>query len=103
PLPGQRLVDSVLAGSCVSLATSRDRVKGKKSGGGRFGARLLPSPLSPVGAMFHDPFKQSSFKANVFAGLLAFNPFMLQILTSFGKKLVINRRLLSDRTLTLSI
>src|SRR5947207_11997886 len=53
-------------------------LKEKKLGGGRFGARLLPSPFSPVGAMFHDPLKQSSFKANVFTGFLALNPFVLQ-------------------------
>src|SRR5205807_3985621 len=93
------MADFVLAGSCVSLATSLDRVKGKKLGGGRLGTRLLPSPLSPVGAMFHDPFKQSSFKANVFAGLLALNPFMLQNLRAFGQKLLIKRRILDELNL----
>src|SRR6058998_194425 len=94
-------MNSVLLASCVSLATSRDRVKGKKLGGGLFGARLLPSPLSPVGAMFHDPIKQGSFKANVFAGLLALNPFMLQNLRAFGKKLLIKRRILDELSLIL--
>src|SRR5262249_333443 len=86
--------------SSISLATSRDRFKGVQNlGGGLFGARLLLSPLSPVGAMFHDPFKQSSFKANVLAGLLALNPFMLQNLRAFGKKLLIKRRILDELTL----
>src|SRR5205807_4050359 len=45
------------------------------------------------------PFKQSSFKANVFAGLLALNPFMLQNLRAFGKKLLIKRRILDELNL----
>src|SRR5438876_3338040 len=89
-------MNSVLLASCVSLATSQDHVKGKKLGGGLLGARLLPSPLSPVGAMFYDPIKQSSFKADVFASLLALNPFVLQNLRAFGKKLLIQRRILDE-------
>jgi hypothetical protein len=82
---------SVLFASCVSLATSRDRVKGKNLGGGLFGARLLPSPLSPVGAMFHDPIKQSPLKAYVFTGFFAFNPFVLQNFRALGKEFLVER------------
>src|SRR5437773_8976393 len=92
-------MSSVLFASCVSLATSRDRVKGKKSGGGLFGARLLSSPLSPVGAMFHDPIKQSPFKADVFTGFLALNPFVLQNLSALRKELLVKRRILDELSL----
>jgi len=84
-------MNSVLTGSCVSLATSLDRVKGKNLGGGLFGARLLPSPLSPVGAMFHDPIKQSPLKADVFTGLFAFNPLVFQNLRPLGKEFLVER------------
>src|SRR6266566_8019835 len=83
----------VVFASCVSLATSRDRVKGtKKLGGGLFGARLLSSSLSPVGAMFHDPIQQGSFKADIFPGFFALDPLMLQNFRSLSKELLIKRR-----------
>src|SRR5438105_10189394 len=85
--------------SCVSLATSRDHVKGKKLGGGLFGARLLSSSLSPIGAMFHDPIKQGSFKADVFAGFFAFNPLMLQNLCALTQQLLVERRILNELSL----
>src|SRR5213592_490457 len=83
----------VLFVSLVSLVTSQDRIKGtKKLGGGLFGARLLSSSLSPVGAMFHDPIQQSSFKADVFPGFFALDPLVLQDFCALGKKLLVKRR-----------
>src|SRR5437773_3467424 len=90
----------VLFVSLVSLATSQDRIKGtKKLGGGLFGARLLSSSLSPVGAMFHDPIKQCSLKADILAGFFAFNPLMLQNLRAFGEELLVERRILDELSL----
>src|SRR5437763_15583227 len=90
----------VLFVSLVSLATSQDRIKGtKKLEGGLFGARLLSSSLSPVGAMFHDPIKQCSLKADVFAGFFAFNPLMLQNLRALGEELLVERRILDELSL----
>src|SRR6266496_3641247 len=90
-------MNSVLTVSCGSLATSRDRFKGVQNlGGGLFGARLLSSSLAPIGAMFHDPIKQGSFKADVFAGFFAFNPFMLQNLSALGEKLLVECRILDE-------
>src|ERR1043166_2252613 len=90
----------VLVFSCVSLATSRDRLKGVQNlGGGLFGARLLSSSLSPVGTMFFDPIEQSSLKADVFAGLFAFNPFMFQNLRPLGEELLVERRILDELSL----
>src|SRR5881227_3916398 len=90
----------VLFVSLVSLATSQDRIKGtKKLGGGLFGARLLSSSLSPVGAMFHDPIEQSSLKADVFAGFFAFNPLMLQNLSALGEELLVECRILDELSL----
>jgi hypothetical protein len=88
-----------LVSSCVSLATSLDRIKGKKSGGGLFGARLLSSSLSPIGAMFHDPIKQSLFKADVFAGLFAFDPLVFQDFCALGKELLVKSRILDELSL----
>src|SRR5690348_13193675 len=85
--------------SCVSLVTSRDPVKGKKLGGGLFGARLLSSSLSPIGTMFHDPIKQGSFNADIFAGFFAFNPFMLQNLRALGEELLVECRILDELSL----
>src|SRR5262249_11422573 len=86
--------------SCVSLATSRDRFKGVQNlGGGLFGARLLSSSLSPIGAMFHDPIEQGSFKADVFAGFFAFDPFMLQNLRALGEELLVESRILDELSL----
>src|SRR5213596_3060364 len=87
----------VLFVSLVSLATSQDRLKGiKKLGGGLFGARLLSSSLSPVGAMFHDPIQQSSFKADVFPGFFTLDPLVLQNFCALGKKLLVKRRLSNE-------
>src|SRR5439155_19753245 len=87
----------VLFGSCVSLVTSRDRVKGtKKSGGGLFGARLLSSSLSPVRAMFDDPIEQSLFKTDVFAGFFAFDPLVLENLFPLGQELLVEHRILHE-------
>src|ERR1044072_9671130 len=87
----------VLLVSCVSLATSRDRIKGtKKLGGGLFGPRLLSSSLSPVGAMFHDPIQQSSFKADVFPGFFAFDPLVLQNFCALREELLVKRRLFDE-------
>src|SRR6059058_6088032 len=83
--------------SSVSLATSQDRLKGtKKLGGGLFGARLLSSSLSPIGAMFHDPIQQSSFKADVFPGFFALDPLVLQNLRSLRKKFLVKRGFLDE-------
>src|SRR5437773_7539225 len=83
--------------SSVSLATSQDRLKGiKKLGGGLFGARLLSSSLSPVGAMFHDPIQQSSFKADVFPSFFALDPLVLQNFCALRKKFLVERRLFDE-------
>src|SRR5207244_10957879 len=90
-------ISFVLVVSCISFATSRDRIKGtKKSGGGLFGARLLSSSLSPVGAMFHDPIQQSSFKADVFPGFFALDPLVLQNFCALRKKLLVKRRFFNE-------
>src|SRR5207248_2551950 len=83
--------------SLYSLATSRDRVKGTKNlGGGLFGARLLYSSVSPVGAMFHDPIEQGFFKADIFSGLFALNPFVLQDFFALGQELFVEHRVLNE-------
>src|SRR6266566_945865 len=90
-------MDSVFLVSCVSLATSRDRVKGtKKLGGGFLGTRLLHSSLSPVGAMFHDPVQQSLFKTDVLAGFFALDPLVLQNLCALRKELLVEDRILNE-------
>src|SRR6266567_2638902 len=92
----------VLFVSCVSLATSQDRIKGaKKSGGGLFGARLLSSSLSPVGAMFHYPIEQSLFKADVFTGFFALDPLVFQNLGALGKELLVKNRIFNELRLIL--
>jgi len=76
------------------LATSRDRIKGtKKLGGGLFGARLLSSSLSPVGAMFHDPIQQSLFKADISSGFFALDPLVFQDLGTLREKLFVQDRI----------
>src|ERR1041385_8789153 len=87
----------VLVVSCISFATSRDRIKGtKKLGGGLFRARLLSSSLSPVGAMFHNPIQQGSFKADIFPGFFALDPLMLQNFRSLSKELLVKRRFFNE-------
>ena len=94
-------MNSVFSGSCTSFATSRDRFKGtKKLGGGLFGARLLPSSLSPVGAVLHDPIKQCFFEADVFAGFFALNPLVFQNLGALGKELLVENRILDELRLS---
>src|SRR5215470_12708226 len=88
-------MNSVLVSS-VSLVTSQDRLKGTKLGDALFCPRLLPSSLSPVGAMFHDPIQQSSFKANVFPGLFALDPLVLQNFCALRQELLVERRLLDE-------
>jgi hypothetical protein len=84
----------VLLVSCVSFATSLDRIKGaKKLGGGLLGARLLSSSLAPVGAMFHDPIQQSLFKPDISSGFLAFDPLMFQDLGTLREKLLVQDRI----------
>src|SRR5207244_11918418 len=93
-------MNSVLFVSCVSLVTSRDRVKGTKKLGGRFlGARLLHSSLSPVGAMFHNPIQQSLFKADVPARFFALNPLVLQNLCALRKEFLVEDRILTESRL----
>src|SRR4030095_9399635 len=88
--------------SFVSLAASQNRIKGtKKLGGGLFGARLLSSSVSPVGAIFHDPIEQGLFKADVFSGFFAFDPLVFQDLGTFGEKLLIQDRILNELRLIL--
>src|SRR5437762_4063375 len=84
--------------SCVPWRPHRIALK-EKLGGGLFGARLLSSSLSPVGAMFHDPIEQSSLKADVFAGFFAFNPLMLQNLSALGEELLVECRILDELSL----
>src|ERR1700751_1286544 len=91
------LAAEVCFGFMLSLATSQDRLKGtKKLGGDLFCARLLSSSLSPVGAMFHDPIQQSSFKADVFPGLFALDPFVLQNFCALREEFLIERRLFDE-------
>src|SRR5580765_6004060 len=88
-------MDSVL----VSRFPWRPRgiaLKVQKSGGGLFGARLLSSSLSPVGAMFHDPIQQSSFKADVFPGFFTLDPLVLQNFCALRKELLVERRLFDE-------
>src|SRR5713226_697395 len=82
----------------ASLATSQDRFKGaeNKSGGCLFCASLLHSPLPPMGAMFHDPIEKRFFKANVFPGFFALDPFMLQNLFPLGQELLVEDRVLNE-------
>src|SRR6516225_4868289 len=83
--------------SRVSLVTSRDHLKGtKKLGGGLFRARLPSSSLSPVGAMFHNPIQQGSFKADIFPGFFALDPLMFQNFRSLSKELRITRRFFNE-------
>src|SRR2546430_16503772 len=49
--------------------------------------------------MFHDPIKQGSFKADVFAGFFAFNPFMLQNLCALSMELLVERPILNALSL----
>jgi hypothetical protein len=94
-------MNSVFFGSYASFATSRDRFKGtKKLGGGLFGARLLSSSLSPIGAVFHDPIKQCLFEADVFAGFFTLNPLVFQNLGPLGKELLVENRILNELRLT---
>src|SRR3954466_15578425 len=79
------------------FATSRDRVKGtKESGGGSCDARLLQPPVPPIGPVFYDPVEQGLFKADVFAGLFAFDPLVLQNFFAFGQELLVKRRVLHE-------
>src|SRR6266403_1879807 len=82
----------------ASLATSQDRFKGakNKSGGCFFCASLLHSPLPPVGAMFHDPIEKRFFKADVFAGFFALDPFMFQNLFALSEELFIENGVLNE-------
>jgi hypothetical protein len=94
-------MNSVFPFSCASFATSQDRFKGtKKLGGGLFGARLLSSSLSPIGAVFNDPIKQCFFEADVFAGFFALNPLVFQNLGPLGKKLFVKNRIHDELRLT---
>src|SRR4051794_38282566 len=63
-----------------SLATSQDRIKGTAAelSGGRFGFGLLHPLVSPAGPIFHDPITERFFKADVSAGFLTLDPFVLQ-------------------------
>src|SRR4029077_1341121 len=92
----------VLFVSCVSFATSQDRIKGtKKLGGGLFGARLLSSSVSPVGTMFHDPIQQGLFEADISSGFFAFDPLVFQDLGTLREKLLIQDRILNKLRLIL--
>src|SRR5262245_55802135 len=46
--------------------------------------------------MFHDPIQQSSFKADVFSGFFAFDPFMLQNFRALCEELLVERRLFDE-------
>src|SRR5438067_13556977 len=70
--------------------------RNKKLGGRLLGARLLHSSLSPAGAMFHDPLEQSLFKADVFAGFFALDPFVSQDLRALRKELLVENRILNE-------
>src|SRR5438309_8718373 len=82
----------------ASLATSQGRFKGaeNKSGGCLFCASLLDSSLPPMGAMFHDPIEERFFKADVFAGFFALDPFMFQNLFALGQELLVEDRVLNE-------
>src|ERR1044072_2522735 len=89
------MIGTAAAPHCFPWRPHRSALKEqKKSGGGLFGARLLPSSLSPVGTMFHDPIQQGLFKADVFSGFLALDPLMSQDLGTLRKKLLVQHRVL---------
>ncbi len=50
--------------------------------------------------MFHDPIKQRPFEADVFAGLFALDPLVLQDLGALGKELLVENRILNELRLT---
>src|SRR2546423_513903 len=81
-----------------SLATSRDRIKGKAAelSGGRFGFGLLHPLVSPAGPIFHDPIAERFFKADVSAGFFAFDPFVLQNFFPLGKELLVENRVFNE-------
>src|SRR5262245_12235690 len=82
--------------SSVPWRPHRIALKVQKLGGGLFGARLLSSSLSPVGAMFHDPIQQSSFKADVFPGFFTLDPLVLQNFRALRKELLVERRVFDE-------
>src|SRR6266513_222761 len=88
----------VFCRSSASLATSQDRFKGaeNKSGGCLFCASLLHSSLPPMGAMFHDPIEERFFKADIFAGFFALDPFMFQNLFALGQELLVEDGVLNE-------
>ena len=85
--------------SHASLATSRDRLKGRGSGARVFlvtaGMSGLPA-FAPLGSVLDNPIGQGPLEANVIAGFLRFDPFMLQNLFTFRLKLLVQRGVLEQ-------
>ena len=77
-----------------SLAASPGCLKGA---GVRLLACHLPA-LAPLGAVFDDPVRQRSLKANIATGLLGFNPLVLQNLLAFRLEFPVERRVLQQIT-----
>src|SRR2546423_2269858 len=84
--------------SQASLATSRDRIKGKAAelSGGRFGPGLLHPLVPPVGAVFHDPIAKRLFEADISAGFLALDPFVFQNFFPLGEELLVEHGILNE-------
>ena len=87
----------VLFVSCVSFATSRDRVKGtKKLGGGLFGARLLHSLVLASWSDVSRSNRAGLFKADVCSGLFAFDPLVFQNLFALRQELLVEHEFLTN-------
>jgi hypothetical protein len=54
---------------------------------------LSLSALPPCGSMFDDPVEESTLKADIVPGFLAFNPFMAQYLLALGQELLVEHRI----------
>jgi hypothetical protein len=87
--------------SSGALATSQGRLKGA------FGLRenlvsggllslLSLAGFAPFGAMFDDPVREGTFKADIVPGFLGLDPLVLQNLFALGLELAIKRRVLQQ-------
>src|SRR5213596_1359628 len=59
------------------------------------GGSYLPA-FAPLGSVLDDPVRQGAFEPDVVAGLLRFNPLMLENLLSFRLKLLVERGILKQ-------
>src|SRR5207302_10381235 len=94
---GRTKQDYLVVWSTDSLATSRDRIKGRERLlRGSFGPSLLHPLVSPAGTIFHDPIQQCLFKADVGSSLLALDPFVFQDFLALGQELFVENRVLHE-------